>query len=125
MDDDIVRDHLEHPFHCGMPHDASCVWSKRNPACGDEVSLSLYIADNTIVEAWHQVRGCMLCKASASILCEQLQGMPLDQACAISDDHIIRWTGINISPGRRGCCVLSLWTLRELLLSYETSIEAE
>lgn len=60
MDDDVIRDHLESPFHCGSLEHASVAWSKRNPACGDEVTLSLLIINNVILEAWHQVRGCLL-----------------------------------------------------------------
>jgi len=114
VNDDIMRDHLERPFHCGVLQDASVIWSKRNPACGDEVTLSLKIKSDMIVEAWHQVRGCLLCKASASILCEHLQSIPMDQAAKISEEDVIQWTGINITPGRRRCCTLPLWALREL-----------
>ena len=115
VNEDVIRDHLEKPFHCGTIKDASIIWSKRNPACGDEVTLSLRISQETIIEAWHQVRGCMLCKAAASILCEHLQNVPVLQAQEISDADVIEWTGITISPGRRGCCALPVWTLRELL----------
>ena len=114
-DDDVIRDHLEKPCHRGTLKDASIVWSKRNPACGDEVTLSLRIADDTIIEAWHEVRGCMLCKASASILCEHLQNVPVRQAQEISDTDIIQWTGIDITPGRKACCALAVWALHELL----------
>lgn len=117
-----MRDHLERPFHRGILPSASVVCSRRNPACGDEVTLSLNIKDDTIVEAWHQVRGCLLCAASASILCEHLQGLSMDQAKAISDDHAIEWTGINISPGRRQCCALPVWTLIEAINLRNTSI---
>lgn len=115
MDEDVIRDHLEIPFNCGILKSPSAVWSKRNPACGDEVTLSLRISDEIIVEAWHHVRGCMLCKAAASILCEHLQNVPVRQAQEISDTDIVQWTGINITPGRKGCCALAVWTLQELL----------
>lgn len=115
VNEDVIRDHLEMPFHCGTIKDASNVWSKRNPACGDEVTLSLQISNETIIEAWHEARGCMLCKASSSILCEHLENVPVWQAQKISDSDIIQWIGIAISPGRRGCCVLPVWTLHELL----------
>jgi len=115
VDEDVIRDHLEKPFHYGIVQNPSIVGSKRNPACGDEVTLSLRISNEIIVEAWHQVRGCMLCKAAASILCEHLQNVPVGQAQEISDSDIVQWTGINITPGRKGCCALPVWTLHELL----------
>lgn len=118
MDDDVIRDHLEQPFHLGKLRGASAIWSKRNPACGDEVSLSLRISGHEIVDAWHEVRGCMLCRAAASILCEHLSGQTLMQADMLSEAEMLTLTGIEISPGRRGCCVLPLWTLKELLHNY-------
>lgn len=115
MDEDVIRDHLEMPFHCGIMQDPSIVWSIRNPACGDEVTLSLRISNDTIIEAWHHVRGCMLCKAAASILCEHLQNIPVVQAQKVSDADVIQWTGINITPGRKACCALPVRALHEML----------
>lgn len=125
MDDDVIRDHMERPFHYGILPNASLVGTKRNPACGDEVTLSLLIINNVILEAWHQVRGCLLCKASASILCEHLQGLPLDHANAISENDAIAWTGIEISPGRRACCALPVLTLLELLSNGRSRIAVD
>lgn len=115
MNEDVLRDHLETPFHDGLPSNATVVKSKRNPTCGDEVTLSLIIESDHIVAAWQQVRGCMLCKASASILCERLQDVSLSEAQAISEQDALNWIEIPVTPGRRGCCTLPVLTLKELL----------
>ncbi len=40
-----------------------------NPLCGDRVTIDVRLDDNgRIVEIAHQVRGCLLCQASASAL---------------------------------------------------------
>ena len=39
-----------------------------NPLCGDRVTIDVRLADGKIAEIAHQVRGCLLCQASASAL---------------------------------------------------------
>ncbi len=80
MNEDTFRDHIESPCHRGVPHHPTLSGTLRNPACGDEVTLYLKLDGDVIVEAWHQVRGCLLCKASASILCEYLDKMRITDA---------------------------------------------
>lgn len=39
-----------------------------NPLCGDRVTIDVNLANGRIVEIAHQVRGCLLCQASAAAL---------------------------------------------------------
>jgi nitrogen fixation NifU-like protein len=39
-----------------------------NPLCGDRVTIDVKLDDGKIVEIAHQVRGCLLCQASAAAL---------------------------------------------------------
>jgi nitrogen fixation NifU-like protein len=39
-----------------------------NPLCGDRVTIDVKVADGKIAEIAHQVRGCLLCQASAAAL---------------------------------------------------------
>jgi nitrogen fixation protein NifU and related proteins len=39
-----------------------------NPLCGDRVTIDVKLDDGRIAEIAHQVRGCLLCQASASAL---------------------------------------------------------
>jgi nitrogen fixation protein NifU and related proteins len=46
-----------------------------NPLCGDRVTIQLNLDDRGhIVELAHQVRGCLLCQASASALAASVVG---------------------------------------------------
>ncbi len=118
MNEDTFRDHIERPCHRGAPQDATLSGTLRNPACGDEVTLYLKLDGDVIVEAWHQVRGCLLCKASASILCEHLDQMCVTEAKRISHDRMIQLIGISITPGRTQCCTLPLVALQNMLTSF-------
>jgi nitrogen fixation protein NifU and related proteins len=48
-----------------------------NPLCGDRVTIQLCLEDEHVTDFRHQVRGCMLCKASASLLASCARGMTL------------------------------------------------
>ena len=115
MSSDTIRDHLESPFRCGVLPNATVLGSMRNPACGDEVTLFLRIDEDVVLEVWHRVRGCLLCKAAASILCEKSAGMKLKEVAGISENDMLEWIGIPITPGRVQCCVLAARTLQSLL----------
>ncbi|KPP99177.1 MAG: Fe-S cluster assembly scaffold IscU [Bacteroidetes bacterium HLUCCA01] len=47
----------------------------RNRSCGDVVRLWWRSENGVITHIFHNASGCMLCKASASVLCEVVQGV--------------------------------------------------
>jgi nitrogen fixation NifU-like protein len=59
----------------------------RNRSCGDRVILGINIDAKArrIVGIRHESDGCMLCKASASILCQSLEGVTLASAKNLHD----------------------------------------
>ena len=50
-----------------------------NPLCGDRVDMEVRLADGRIAEVAHRVRGCLLCRAAASIIGRRAAGAgPVD-----------------------------------------------
>jgi NifU-like protein involved in Fe-S cluster formation len=47
----------------------------RNPLCGDHVILDIAVSDGRIGHIGHDIKACVLCQASASILCEIAAGL--------------------------------------------------
>ena len=47
---------------------------KDNPLCGDRVTIDVKVEDGRIAEIAHQVRGCLLCQASAAALASAAVG---------------------------------------------------
>jgi len=45
-----------------------------NPLCGDRVTLDVNLAEGRVAAVGHQVRGCLLCEASAEIIAAQAPG---------------------------------------------------
>ena len=49
-----------------------------NPLCGDRVTMDVRLENGRIAELAHQVRGCLLCQASASALASVAVGRDAD-----------------------------------------------
>jgi nitrogen fixation NifU-like protein len=64
--------------HAGQIDCPDCEATLNNPLCGDQVKIQMCIEDQHIIEIRHQVRGCMLCKASASLLASCAHGKTLN-----------------------------------------------
>ena len=68
--------------------------------------------DGVIEDIRFHGRGCAISQASASLLTERLKGMPLEAAKKINKDDVIGELGIEISPARIKCALLSLKVLK-------------
>ena len=75
----LVLDHYKNPRNrVNEPMtDASVVERGRNPQCGDEIEVGLYIEDQTIRDIKFRGRGCSICIATASIMTEHIKGQSL------------------------------------------------
>ncbi|MAG76464.1 MAG: SUF system NifU family Fe-S cluster assembly protein [Colwelliaceae bacterium] len=62
--------------------------SGHNPACGDEITVKVAVTDGVITDIAFDGDSCAICRASASIMCEQLKVTPFTQAKNIADKLI-------------------------------------
>jgi nitrogen fixation NifU-like protein len=60
-------------------------------------------------------RGCAISQASASLLTDEIKGKPVAQVAAMSNDDVLELLGIDISPARLKCAILSLDTVQHAL----------
>jgi len=110
---DYILDHYKNPRNFGTiePHDRE--WHDHNPLCGDELGVHLIIdGEGTIVDLRFNGQGCAISQASASIASEELIGMKAEEVAALGAAWIIDLLGIEISPTRRKCALLSLKVMR-------------
>jgi SUF system FeS assembly protein, NifU family len=107
-----ILDHYRNPRNYGEMPDADVRVKDSNPLCGDVVELYLKIRDGEIVDARFRGKGCAISQASASMLTERIKGMKLDDARNISRDTILSMLGIELSPVRLKCALLSLKVLK-------------
>ena len=110
---DYILDHYKDPRNFGElePHDRE--WLDHNPLCGDELGVHLIVDDSgTVTDLRFHGQGCAISQASASIASEELIGMKADAIAALGADWVIDLLGIEISPTRRKCALLSLKVMR-------------
>jgi nitrogen fixation NifU-like protein len=110
-----ILDHYRDPRCKGALANAHVTHSEANISCGDEVTLHLKIENDCIKEvAWEGI-GCAISQAGMSILCEELEGMSLENAVALKKDDIYELLGIPVGPRRFKCALLCLHTLKNAL----------
>ncbi len=74
-----ILPHFEDPYNKGLLPVATCQHSARNPLCGDQVTLQLSIDEHgKIASAHFDGNGCAISQAGASMLCEKIEGMSID-----------------------------------------------
>ena len=69
----------------------------------------------TVREVAFSGRGCAISQASASLLTDQIKGRPISEAEALTNQDVLDLLGIEISPARLKCALLSLDTLHHAL----------
>ena len=116
MDDlyrEIIIDRYKNPLHRGTlePHDIT--FEDENPLCGDQIRIDIRLDENNHVEeALFDGHGCAISQASADLLIESVQGKSLDEIKALTKEDILEMLGIQLSPVRMKCALLSLKVLK-------------
>ncbi len=100
-----------------------------NPYCGDRIDLALRLSAGTISALAHQTKGCLLCRAAASLVGLHAPGMRVTQVELVVAGLEALLAGGNLSPGvwaqlevfrpvsgypaRHGCVSLPMQALRK------------
>ena len=117
--DDLYRDYiLEHyrkPHNFGVIEEPSATYEGANPLCGDRITMQLGVKDGVVEDIGFTGRGCAISQASASLLTDEIKGKPIESAAGMSADDVLELLGIEISPARMKCALLSLETLQGAL----------
>ena len=109
---DYILDHYKNPRNFGTlePHDLD--WHDYNPLCGDELGVHVQVEDGKVADLRFHGQGCAISQAAASIVSDELIGKRVDELPELSADWLIDLLGIDISPTRRKCALLSLKVMR-------------
>ena len=116
MDDfyrELILDHNKNPRFRGTLDPNSFTFEDENPLCGDKVRIDVRLDDQGVVkESAFSGRGCAISQATASMLMERIQGIRLDQVKALTRDDVLDMLGIELTPARLKCAMLSLKVLK-------------
>jgi nitrogen fixation NifU-like protein len=118
MDDlyrDYILDHYKRPHHAGALVAPDAHYEGFNPLCGDRIALDLRILDGVVTEVAWQGQGCAISQASASLLSDEIEGQSVERVAALTPDDVLDLLGIEISPARLKCALLSLDTVSHAL----------
>jgi nitrogen fixation NifU-like protein len=109
-----ILEHAKYPHNAGVLEHPDISHEEHNPLCGDRIRIDLQIEDNIITDVRFSGRGCAISQASASILTDEIKGMPVDQAKQYSKDELLDLIGIPLdkNPVRIKCALLSLKALK-------------
>ncbi len=118
--DDLYRDeileHYRRPHNFGTLPAPDATYEGSNPLCGDRLTMMLGIGDSgTVEEVAFTGRGCAISQASASMLTDGIKGKRLDELARLGAQDVLDDLGIEISPARLKCALLSLETLQGAL----------
>ncbi len=111
--------HYKNPQNTNPIKNPSVKVDESNPVCGDEIHLELKIENNVVENVYQITKGCAICSASMSILSERLLGMKISDIKKITNEDIYQMLGIEISPGRVKCALLSLVSTKKAILIFE------
>jgi nitrogen fixation protein NifU and related proteins len=118
MDDlyrDYILEHYRRPHNFGVIDDPSTSYEGANPLCGDRLTMMLGIKDGVVERVGFTGRGCAISQASASLLTDEVKGKSVVDVAALGGDDVLELLGIEISPARLKCAMLSLETVQGAL----------
>jgi len=118
--DDLYRDeileHYRQPHNFGTLDHPDAVHEGSNPLCGDRITMMLALSDEGMVtDVAFSGRGCAISQASASLLTDEIRGHSVADIEALRNQDVLDLLGIDISPARLKCALLSLDTLHHAL----------
>ncbi|HEY3335921.1 MAG TPA: SUF system NifU family Fe-S cluster assembly protein [Candidatus Limnocylindrales bacterium] len=118
MDDlyrDYILEHYRRPHNFGVIEEPSATYEGANPLCGDRITMQLGVKDGVVTEVGFTGRGCAISQASASLLTDEVKGKPVEAVAGIQAVDLLDLLGIEISPARLKCAMLSFDSLQHLL----------
>lgn len=140
----IILDHNKNPRNFKAVAHPDAYAEGYNPLCGDQINISLKLADGKIVEIGFQGQGCAISQSSASIMTTMVKGKSIAEAKTLIDDFlkVIRgevqdeaslealgklavFAGVRDYPSRIKCASLAWHTLENALNQKKETVTTE
>lgn len=116
MDDlyrEIIIDHYKNPLHKGHIEGSDFAFEDENPLCGDHIQIELKVNnDQKVIDAKFNGQGCAISVSAADLLLDSIIGKSVDEIKKLSKEDVLDLLGIELSPVRLKCALLSLKVLK-------------
>ena len=112
---ETLLEHAESSVFQGSLDDPTHSSTRRNPHCGDQITLDLSILGERIESVRFRGKGCVVSRAGASLLCELIDKRSIAELRSLQPDDVLSCFGFPLSPLRRVCAVLALQCVDEVL----------
>ena len=109
---EYIIDHYKNPRNFGELEPRDAEFFDFNPICGDELGVHIVVEEGKVKDLRFHGQGCAISQAAASITSDELIGMPVEEIKDLDADWVLEQLGIEISPTRRKCALLSLKVMR-------------
>ena len=107
-----ILEHYKHPRCHGTLEPADRTFEDANPLCGDRIRMDFRLQGDILTEVRFSGTGCSISQASASMLCEHVEGKSLAEIKTIGRQDVLDMLGIELGPVRLKCALLALKTLK-------------
>lgn len=127
----IILEHNKRPRHYGVLDGATHQAEGYNPLCGDKVQVYLILREGRIEALQFESASCAICRASASMMTQTLEGKSLAEAAAVRarvqalleeadgvleiDGDLVALQGVRQFPARVKCASLAWLTFEKAL----------
>lgn len=116
---DNILDHYKNPRNFGHLEHPDASAEENNPLCGDKISIQIKLQTTnyqlpTISDIKFSGQGCAISMASASMLTEKAKGMKKEDVKKLNTQDILDMLGVELTPTRLKCALLSLEVLQKV-----------
>lgn len=113
---ELILDHYKNPRNQSIIAKPDKKTVVHNLLCGDRIEMYVVFDNDRIKKISYNASGCVISKASASLLSEYAYKKTKDQLRKLDKAFIINMLGIQLGPNRVKCALLALEALQKLLI---------
>lgn len=110
-----ILEHWKNPLNYGQILNADFEIDDYNPLCGDKIHLTGKISNGKIKDVKFISEGCVISKASASILTEFVKNKKLTEIKNLSQQEFLSQIEIPLTAARLNCALLSYSALQKAI----------
>ncbi len=115
---DILLEHYKHPRNFGSLPQSTSSASVDNPLCGDKITIEVATKAGKITDIAFSGEGCVISQAAASLLTQHAKGKKSLELLKLDTKKMKKLVGIEVSPSRLKCLLLSLEGLKKVLIQH-------